>query len=230
MSEQKYIVVKLPHEELKKKLDILNKAGIKIYTDFISKNDKAICFDIIGKDVFSTHDRAKKGDEFVPSWREFILEILKYYFCEVKTSGQADFLYDSIGQGSKTYGYKIYFRYKSVLNRFGFFSDFYGKEQLTFKGFKLLLNSTKENDMQDKNQQTINLELTPQEVAFLTAFISSGDGSTKNHLHLKGIRFMDDFIDCGKKSLLWKKLDKSLNNPLGLNGGIYNLEQLEPLF
>lgn len=213
MSEQKYIVVKLPHEELKKKLDILNKAGVKIYTDFISKNDKAICFDVISKDAFSTHNETKEGDKFANSWREFVLEILKYYYCEVKTSDQADFLYDSIGQCNKTYGYKIYFRYASALNRFGFFSNTDDKEQLTFEGFKLLLNPTKENNMQDKNQQTINLELTPQEVAFLTAFISSGDGSTKDHLHLKRIRFMDDFIDSGKKSLLWKKLDRSLNGP-----------------
>lgn len=79
MSENKYIVVKLPHKELKEKLDILEKAGIKIYTDFISESDKAICFDVISKDAFSTHDRTKEGDKFVNSWREFVLEISKYY-------------------------------------------------------------------------------------------------------------------------------------------------------
>lgn len=234
MSETKVIFVNMSNEKLQEKLDILKKAGIELLTDYVHYAGDCILFQIEKQKVYSYIEAAYfKDPEFkkTNSWREFVLEILKYYYCEVKTLDQANFLHNSTGQGSKCYGHGTYFCHDKTLERFAFLYETNNKKELTFDGFKLLLDSTKENNMQNQNNKTINLELTPQELAFLAAYTSTCAIDTKSDLHQKGVHFMDEFVESGKKSNLWNKLKKPLCDILMTkNNAFHSLYLLEPLF
>lgn len=226
MSEKyNYIVVMVEDKDIRPKLDILKNAGIRLYSDDVFDNEKTICFGVSGKHALSSGSPGK-DDKVVNSWREFVFEILKYYYCVPETEKEVQFLKDFFKLEDRD---SIEcFRYSSSVRDYDFYFMSGDYIELPFDGYKLLLESTiEEKNM--KNQEKIKIELTPQEIAFLIARTNPSMSGIRLQFDEQGLSFMNEWVS--NKGHLFQVLKTALYKKGYLeNDYLPDLDLLKPLF